>query len=518
MPCRLLRILIVKGLHCWGIKIGTSSQYDKILRGETLSNYLTKSKYLNGLQCHKRLWYEENHPERKPEITISQRRIFDQSNKVGILARDHFPEGTLINAAAPRNSVKQTEMAIRRDDSCIFEASFIFNDVWVRCDILEKDSKSWRLTEVKASTSVKEEHLQDLAIQKYVLTELGLSISETQLMFINNKDCVYPDLSNLFTIENVTDQVNLLMDNVPNNIETFKTILGKDVEPNVLIGEQCDKPNLCPFKAHCWQSVPIKSIFTIPRLSWKKKNLLIEEGILSIFDLPTDFSLTPPQRTYVNSILHNRPSIDKIAIRQELANLQYPIHFLDFESDNPAIPRFDGLRPYQQFPFQYSCHILQSNGTITHHEYLHTDMSDPREPLLESLLNHISTNGSIVVYNASFEKGILEGLALSFPEHVSSLQLMIDRFWDQLDIFKNHYVHPDFCGSNSLKTVLSVLVPSLDYQDLDVRDGTEAQATWNLMLNTEDEIKKNEWINRLKAYCMTDTLATVEIYKVLRTL
>ena len=150
-----------------------------------MPNHLTKSKYLNGLQCHKRLWYEENHRDKKPDTTISQQRIFDQSEKVGILARNHFPKGVLINAIAPPNSVKQTEETMREDNSCIFEASFIFNDVLVRCDILERNSNSWRITEVKASTRVKEEHLYDLAIQKYVLTGHGLSISETRLMFIN---------------------------------------------------------------------------------------------------------------------------------------------------------------------------------------------------------------------------------------------------------------------------------------------------------------------------------------------
>ena len=480
-----------------------------------MSNYLTKSKYLNGLQCHKRLWYEENHPERKPDISISQRRIFDQSNKVGILARGHFPDGVLINAAAPLNSVKQTEAAIRRGDSCIFEAAFVFNDVLVRCDILEKDSNSWRLTEVKASTSVKDEYIHDLAVQKYVLTKRGLPISETQLMLINSEDCVYPDLSNLFTIEDVTDQVNSLMDNVPNYIETFKTILAGDVEPDVSIGDQCDKPHPCPFKTHCWKAVPKKSIFTIPRLNWKKKNELIEKDIFSIFDLPTDFSLTPTQSIYVNSVLHNEPSINKEAIQEELANLQHPIHFLDFETDNPAIPRFDGLHPYQQFPFQYSCHVLHPNDEVKHYEYLHTDTTDPRLPVVESLLNHVSPRGSVVVYNVSFEQRVLKHLADSFPEHASALESIIDRFWDQLDIFKKHYMHPDFCGSNSLKAVLPVLVPSLDHQDLAVRDGTEAQATWNLMLNTENETDKNEWINRLKAYCKMDTLATVEIYKAL---
>ena len=146
---------------------------------------------------------------------------------------------------------------------------------------------------------------------------------------------------------------------------------------------------------------------------------------------------------------------------------------------------------------------------------MHTNTSDPRKPLLESLITHISACGSVVVYSASLEQKVLENLALSFSEHASSLQSIIDRLWDQLVIFRHHYIHPSFYGSNSLKAVLPVLVPKLDHQDLDVRDGTEAQATWNLMLNTENEVEKDKWINHLKAYCKMDTLATVEIHKVL---
>ena len=176
--------------------------------------------------------------KKKTETSISQQRIFDQSKEVGILARDSFPDGMLINAIDPLVATEQTKRAIRRGDTCIFEASFMFNDVLVKCDILEKDANSWRITEVKASTSIKEEHRDDLAIQKYVLTGYGLTISKTHLMLINNKDCVYPDLSNLFTIEDVTDQVNELMDDVDCNVKTFKTILAGNDEPQVLIGQE----------------------------------------------------------------------------------------------------------------------------------------------------------------------------------------------------------------------------------------------------------------------------------------
>ncbi len=479
---------------------------------------------MSGIQCHKRLWYEKNHPERKANISRSLQRKFDQGEEVGISARKCFPEGGLIDAIDPLVSVKQTQEAIECGDTCIFEASFMFNDVLVRCDILEKDSNSWRIIEVKASTVnstvkkskiVKEEYLHDLAIQKYVLTGYGLSVSKTQLMLINSTECVYPDLSNLFSIKDVTDQVDPLMDKVHSNVETFKIVLDRDDEPQVLIGEHCDEPYRCPFHTHCWEAVPERSIFTIPYLNKDKKAELVKKGIFSLEDIPANYPLSQKQRAYVDSIPANQPEINTAAIKRLLSVLEYPIHFLDFETDNPAIPRFDGLRPYQQFPFQYSCHIMQSDGTVTHHEYLHTDESDPRKPLLESLLNHVSATGSVVVYRASFEKGVLKDLADYFHEHTLTLQSIIDRLWDQLVIFQKHYMHPDFCGSNSLKDVLPVLVPSLCYENLDVQDGLEAQAVWNLMLNTKNERGKNEMIEHLKTYCELDTLATVEIHKVL---
>ncbi len=484
-------------------------------------NHLTKSKYLHGVQCHKRLWYEKNHPERKANISRAQQRRFDQGKEVGILARDYFPDGVLINAIDPLTSARQTEETIERGDTCLFEAAFIFNGVSVKCDILQKDGDSWKIIEVKTSTVnrtfdgskiIKKEYLHDLAIQKYILTGCGLSVSETQLMLINSAECVHPDLSNLFSFVDTTDEVNPLMDDVHSNVETFKTVLDRDDEPQVLIGNQCDKPYRCPFKEYCWRDVPEKSIFTIPGLRWNKKNELIEKSIFSLEDLPADYSLGPKQRVYVNSVLHNEPVIDIDEIQQELANLQYPIHFLDFETDNPPIPKFDGLRPYQHFPFQYSCHVLHLDDKVEHYEYLHPDTSDPRKPLLESLLTDISSRGSVAVYTL-FERDRLNELIDAFPERSSTLQSIINRLWDQSDIFKNYYKHPDFCGSYSLKNVLPVLVPSLSHENLDIQDGLEAQAVWNLMLNTINEEKKSDMIKNLKAYCKLDTCAMLEIHK-----
>ena len=481
-----------------------------------MPSYLTTAKYLNGIHCLKRLWYEEKYPEKAPPISLSQQRLFDQRKAVKILAYSQFAEGVYIDAEDPNVAVRQTSAAISRGESCLFDAAFRSNGVFVRCDILQKDAKGWRIVEIKVSKKIKKEYLLNVALQKYILDTSDIPISATQLMLLNEM-CVYPDLSNLFVFEDVTDAVNLLKQEVPGYLSTFQRVLHRDAEPNVLIGKNlCNRPYRCPFKTSCWMSVPKNSVFTIPKIKDPEATSLAENGIFHLSDLPADFRLTPAQSTYVNSVLENQPAINGTAIRRELARLQYPIHFLDFEADRPAIPRFDGFTVHEEFPFQYSCHVLQPDGVVTHHEYLHTDTTDPRLPLLQSLLAHISARGSIVVYNLSFERRILKGLAESFPEYASALQSIIKRLWDQLRVLRKHYEHPDFCGSKSLKTVLPVLVPSLSYKNLDIQTGGDAPAVWNMMLSANSEIERQEWNRRLRAYCKLDTLAMVEIHKVLK--
>ena len=481
-----------------------------------MPSYLTTAKYSNGIHCLKRLWYEEKRPENAPPPSLYQQRLFDEHKAVKTLVYSHFPTGVHIDAEDPDVAVRQTEVAMRRGESCLFDAAFRSNGVFVRCDILQKDAKGWRIIEIRASKKFKKEYLLKLALQRHILDRCAIPISATHLILLNEA-CVYPDLSNLFVGEDVTEGVNSLKQEVPGYLSRFKRVLHRDVEPNVLIGKNlCNRPHICPYKTSCWASVPQNSVFTIPRIKDPEATSLAENGIFHLSDLPADFPLTPSQNAYVKSVLENKPAIDGAAIRQELAKLRYPIHFLDFEADSPAIPRFDGFKVHEEFPFQYSCHVLQSDSVVTHHEYLHTDTTDPRLPLLKSLLAHISDRGSIVVYNRPFERRILRDLAESFPEYASALHSIIDRLWDQLTVLRKHYEHPDFCGSKSLKAVLPVLVPSLSYKTLDIQEGGDAPAVWNLMLSSNNETERQEWHRRLRAYCKLDTLAMVEIHKVLQ--
>ena len=479
-------------------------------------SYLTIAKYLNGIRCFKRLWYEENIPEIAAPTSLSQQRLLDQRAEVKDHAYHQFPEGLHITTENSELAVQETENAMRRGERCLFEAAFRLNGIFVRCAIIQKDKNGWRIIEIRASKRVKKEYYLSLALLKHVLDEQNIRVSATQLLLLNSES-VYPELSNLFVIEDVTDTASLIQKNVQYDLQSFEMILNREVAPNVLIGKNlCNLPHVCPFKARCWETVPKNSVFTIPRIRDPEATALAENGIFHLPDLPTDFSLTPMQNIYVSSVLNNKPTINNRAIRQELAKLRYPIHFLDFEADRPTIPRFKGFTPYQEFPFQYSCHVLHPNGELTHHEYLHTDLTDSSLPLAKFLLSHISDRGSVVVYNAIFERGILKQLAESFPEYAPALQSIANRLWDQMVLLRKHYEHPDFCGSRSLKAVLPVLAPQLSYKHLDIQEGADAPAAWNLMLNANSESEKQTWIKHLQAYCKMDTLAMVEIHSVLQ--
>jgi len=353
---------------------------------------LSKANFMSGLQCHKQLWLEVQKPHRATALTPAQQRIINQGNEVGQYARQQFSDGQLIEGSGTE-AMQATQKAIATGATCLFEAAFSFDGLFVRCDILHKVSATtWSLLEVKSSGKVKDEHHWDVAVQKYVLNGVGLPISATKLMHVNTQTCVFPDLTNLFTIADITAEVDRLLPEIPKRLEQFRTTLTANLEPTLAIGKHCANPNPCPFTHACWQHVPEVSIFTIPRLDWKKKDALLTQGVLAIVDLPPSYPLSENQRTYVDSVLSNQPVVDRVAIAASLAELIYPIHFFDFEAQNPAIPRFDGLKPYEQFPFQYSCHILYTNGHVEHREYLHTDTSDPRPPLVAALVSDIATS------------------------------------------------------------------------------------------------------------------------------
>jgi hypothetical protein len=480
---------------------------------------LTKSRYVKGLICRKALWLQVRDPERASPRTPAQQRILDQGTRVGELARTRFAGGVLLKAGPQEHerALAETRLDMASAAPAVFEAAFLHHRTLVRVDVLRRaGGGAWDLIEVKSTTKVKDEHIPDAAVQRCVAEGGGLRVAGVFLMHLN-AECTYPDLSDLFVLEDLGPQLGAILPQVEGQLNDFLRLLEEPAEPRVPVGPQCTAPYECEFKAYCWRRVPAVSVFDVPLLKAEAKAELAARGVLDIARIPPDFPLPPTARRFVDLYLGGRARVEWPAIRRELAGLQFPLHFLDFETDNPAVPRFEGMHPYGRLPFQFSCHRLDAGGDLGRFEYLHEGPDDPRPALADALGGALGPAGTVVAYNAPFEKGVLQELAsfLGSGLLASALESAAGRLWDLLIVFREHYRDPAFGGSNSLKNVLPVLLPGFSYEGLEVASGEEAQVAWEQLIVLPEGPEKRRVADALRAYCRQDSLAMLEIYRFL---
>ena len=478
---------------------------------------LTKSKIQQGKQCSKALYLSAH---LKTPITKSQQQNFNQGNEVGVLARTYFTGGILIEGHG-QEALDQTQGAIASGALTLFEAAFMHDDVLVRVDILNRSGTSWNLIEVKSTVDIKRQHVEDAAVQAWVLKNSGLSIDSVSIMFLN-RDCTFPDLSNLFVTEDVTTEVD--DGELPELIVQLKKVLQKKSAPDIDIGPHCGSPYPCPYQSLCFaeKKIPEISVFDIPGLAGKKKWELYAAGLSDLKDVQKAEGLkfTQMQHKMIEVSTSGKSRIDPKAIARELKRFKYPLYYLDFETIGPAVPRYAGTRPYAQVPFQFSCHIQASpESTLSHAEYLHDTMSDPREPLARALVSAIGLDGSVVAYNKAFEAGCLKKLAELFPDLAPRLLDIAARLVDPLPIFRAHVYTREFAGSFSIKSVAPALLGStMSYEGMAVSDGTEAQAAYEELIapgtasaESTRGTRKLELRTAMLEYCRQDTLAMVEL-------
>ncbi|MBI2608300.1 MAG: DUF2779 domain-containing protein [Deltaproteobacteria bacterium] len=482
---------------------------------------LSKSRYLTGIKCLKALYLGTKQPKLKKNLDEAEKFLFQQGHEVGNLAKTFFKDGIDICTIQERGLEKQIELTqkvLEKEPQAIFEATFEYNDILVKADILEKTETGWNLIEVKSTTKVEDHLIDDVAIQYYVLKNNNINIENTFLMHVNT-ECTYPELSNFFIKEDITDKVLIKQIGIESNLKRQFETLKLETAPNIDIGPYCNEPYECPFKSHCWQHVTEHSVFELYHLKNTEKFKLYKSGILKIKDLPENYKLNVFQYAQKKTIEENKPYIDKEGIENFINQLQYPIHFLDFETANPAIPLFKGIHPYEQLPFQFSCHILDSEGNITHKDFLDLNKKDPRPAFIQNLLDTIGDNGSVIAYHASFEKMILNNLSKIFLPFEDEINNIATNMIDLEEVFQKFYYDPKFYGSLSLKSILPVLCPELTYEDLDINKGTLASVAYLNVQKTKlssSKIKKIE--QDLKKYCKLDTLALLKIFEVLNNL
>lgn len=488
---------------------------------------LSKSKLLAYRQCPKRLWLEVHRPKLREDSSATQ-ASFAVGHQVGDIAqRLYDPEGkgALIDPQAEGfDTAFARTQTLLRSAQPIFEAGFRTEGALAFADVMlpvrKGGKRAWRMVEVKSSTSVKDYHRDDAAVQAYLARACGVPLSAIALAHIDSS-WRYPggaDYSGLLLENDLTEEAFGRSDEVRGWIAEAQQIVAKRKEPAVKTGKQCGDPYECGFLAHCQSLEPQaeQPIRWLPgHLSKGLQAHIDAHGLTELRDLP-DALLNGKQQRVKAVTLSGKPYFDQRAAAQALAAYKLPAYFLDFETIQFAVPIWKGTRPYQQIPFQFSVHRLSRTGKLDQRAFLDVTGNDPSKAFAEALIAACGERGPIFVYNAGFETARIRDLSERFPRMAKSLLALNERVVDLLPVARDHYYHPSQQGSWSIKAVLPALCPDLDYGDLDgVQDGGMAMdAFLEALAPQTSKARKSEIEQQLLTYCALDTYAMVRLWSV----
>ena len=489
-------------------------------------NSLSKSRFLSGCQCEKKLFFDTYRKDLKPPTPEAKQAVFDTGHTVGTLAQKLYPGGRDANDGINGNwkiAINRTKEWLANGVDTIYEATFSIPGGYAALDILHhQNGERWAI-EVKSSGSIKDYYLTDASYQYYVMKQARFTPDKMFLMYIDKDYSKNGDIDpkKLFKLQDITETVIENQEAVEKKQSLLLKMLASQVEPSCEIGRHCSEPFECDYKHHCWAHLPENSVFDI-YLAGEKAWELYREGIYSITDSPENLFNSPRQQVQLIGTINNEVQVDYEKLKEFLSSFTGPLYFFDFETINPTLPVLDGTNPFQQVPFQYSLHITDINGQITEHrefladsvDFSGNDSLDPRRKLLDQLKRDIPLNGTIIAYYASFEISRLKELAEAFPEEKEFIESLIARVVDLLVPFKaGWYYAPSMKGSNSIKSVLPAIDPSYSYKDLEVTNGTDASNIYLSMVKGDFTGDYEKTRKSLLAYCKRDSEGMVVIYK-----
>lgn len=452
---------------------------------------------------------EEPEVQRTP--TLGEKFQMEQGADIGRRARELFPDGVLVDEKTWGGALKKTKELMENPKvHTIFEAAFFVDEYATKADVLRREGNNWHLFEVKSATNDRGEFIDDMAYTTMVINRCGFEISEVSLLLISKDFRLGVGNEKLFVRIDHTDEVRERVELFAPHWELVEKITRKTRKPDPKLQFVCRK---CPIFESCASTGIKNHIFHIPRLSEKKFEKLMENGITRIEDIPASFSLTALQDMVRCAVQSGKPYVGA-KLKSELVRISWPAYYLDFETVATAIPLYPDIAPYEKIPTQYSIHKCSGLGKgINHFGYLADPSRDCRRELAENLVKHLGEKGSIVVYG-TFEKTVLSNLGGLFPTLSGELNSLKDRIVNLQTIISSNFYHPNFHGTTSIKTVLPTLVPNMSYVGLDIQDGDSALATFVYLARGEYKGAEAEAVkSSLKAYCRQDTLALVGVHE-----
>ena len=472
--------------------------------------WLTKSRFLSGLQCHKRLWFEVNEPLDEvtgPSTAILQGRAFDefvQRYQPGlVVSRDKGMSAAI--AETTRILQSGTPPAV------LHQPAFEINGLAVIADVLRfRVNNGFNLIEVKATTQVKDTHVPDAAFQFLVLQGVGIDICRVFIAHVNNGFILRTqgDYAGLMVEEDITKQVVDYQPEAAAKAADFQQTMKSAVAPTIAVGAHCNLPYECPFMGRCTLAAgkrPDYPVETLPR-GGKTLASLLNDGYRDLLGVPSE-RLTNDNHRRVHEATTSGIAYFDPAATTELRRLGYPRAYLDFETISFSVPEIIGTKPFEQLPFQWSVHVEFADADIRHFEYLAIESFGDFDALADALIAVFPAVGPIFAYNAGFEERVLRQLATRAPAHAQALISLGDRLVDLLPITRRAYYHRDMQGSWSIKNVMPTIAANLGYSELgEVQEGGAAQIAFLELRGKEvDPERATTLRDALLAYCRHDT-------------
>ena len=463
------------------------------------------------------------YPHLKDPIPPERLAIFRRGNDIGKWARKLFPGGEDATAGmSPKSidAVARTKDLMDGGQDIIYEASFIHNDILVMVDILVRDGITWDMYEVKSSLRVSPVNIIDASLQFSVVRGAGVNVKTVSLVHLNGwyKRRGELNLQELFTIVDITDDAVEHEKQLMQAAEEQKLVLALPQAPEIAIGGRCFSPYECDFRGQCWKGQHEFSPFTLSGTTRSEQARLFESGVEDYRNMPPQEMEALPKMTklQVSTAKNDRPVIDKESIRSYLRSLGEELLFVDVESFQPALPRYEGTSPFMQLPFSFSAHHLFPDGKMEHCVFVAEPGADPRKEFLEEFLRATKGSCTILAYDVSAESQVLKLLRKQFPERREEIDQRTRRMKDLMKPFsEGWYHHPAMKGSISLKYVLPALAPELSYDNLTIRNGSHAMTVYEGLEKETDLFARAEKLDALREYSTLDTLAMVRIYEVL---
>ena len=384
----------------------------------------------------------------------------------------------------------------------------------------QNDDGTINIYEVKSSTSVQrgspQNQIKDATFQKIAAEGAGLKVARVFIVHLNSRYTRDGEVNagELLVFSDVTSEVDDLFSETLREIEAAILLLNSaTIDETSCSCLELTKSNHCDAFDYFNPSIPKPSIYNLPRISKSKLRNFVADGRFALDDIGLD-EVTEKQSHVLRSAHLKEPVVDHTIISKWFSKLEYPVYFLDYETYASATPIIDGARPHAPIPFQYSLHIKRSlnDNKLEHVEYLAEEATLPIS-LIEHMQKNIGDVGSVVSWHASYENTQNRNMAVMYPAKSDFLQGLIDRTVDLEDLFKEGYVDIKFQGSTSIKKVLPVLAPDLDYAGMEVANGTDAMEAWQRFVSLPKGSQKDELRKSMLEYCKLDTLAMVRIFE-----